>query len=211
MKITKQQLKQFIKEEIEEWALKAGPPYLLRRSGVSDEKAYFVRLQGGRQGYHVLWGDSEEAQQFDTETEAERTQKLASRHDIEDSAETSIEPVHAGTDEHTENVKEKLNDIFFESELKQMIEEESLPGFLPPRAEEILDGLEEMILNYLLELAQEPEELEEESKEAPEEETPLKLPPYSPKTRKRYHRRQSQRRELARHKKARGLKPKVGE
>lgn len=203
MKITKQQLKQFIKEEIEEWALKAGPPYLLRRSGVSDEKAYFVRLQGGRQGYHVLWGDSEEAQQFDTETEAERTQKLAGRHDIESSAETSIEPVHGTQDESTGNAKEKLDDIFFESRFRSMIAEEFLQGYLSPRREKLLRGLEEVILNYLLELDQEHEE--------PEEETPLKLPPYSPETRKRFHRQQSQARELARHKRARGLKPEAGE
>jgi hypothetical protein len=210
MKITKSQLKQIIKEEIEEWTLEAGPPYLLRRSGVGDDEAYFVRLQGGRQGYHALWGNKREAQQFDTETEATRTQTLAGRHDVEDSAEAKIEPVRSTADENAENVKEKLNDIFFESELKQMIEEEFLQGFLPGRTEEILDGLEEVILNYLLELAQEPEELEEESKEEPEEETPLKLPRYDPETRQRFHRQQSQKRELARHKRERGLKPKAG-
>jgi len=50
-----------------------------------------------------------------------------------------------------------------------------------------------------------PDETHEEWKEAP-----LKLPPYSPETRKRFHRQQSHARELARHKRARGLKPKVG-
>jgi|TARA_R110000824_G_scaffold254224_2_gene443220 hypothetical protein len=51
----------------------------------------------------------------------------------------------------------------------------------------------------------------DETHEEWEEETPSKLPPYSPETRKRFHRQQSQRRDLARHKRARGLKPKVGE
>jgi hypothetical protein len=202
MKIAKSQLKQIIKEELEGWVLEAGPPYLLRRSGVGDEEAYFVRIQGDRPGYNVLWGDKREAQRFDTETEATRNQTLASRHDIGDSAETSIEPVHGAQDEPTGNVKEKLDGIFFESELKQMIEEEFLQGFLPERTKEILDGLEEVILNYLLEL--------EQGQEEPEEEAPLKLPKYDPETRKRFQRQRSRARELAVHKKSRGLKPKAG-
>ena len=51
---------------------------------------------------------------------------------------------------------------------------------------------------------------EGEPKEEEEEEEPLRLPKYDPETRKRFHRQQSQARDLARHKRSRGLKSKAG-
>ena len=71
MRITRRQIRRIVKEAVTEQ-----PPYVLERSGVGYDERFFVEvITGGRQD-KIVYGSFDEAQQFSTDTEAEKMQDL---------------------------------------------------------------------------------------------------------------------------------------
>ena len=82
MKLTKQQLKRIIKEELENVLEdQTGEEYVIERVGVSSDERYYVGYiyKDGR--YEGVYGSKEEARKFSTKAKADRALPLLQKRD----------------------------------------------------------------------------------------------------------------------------------